>query len=390
MAANEITPIAAPKLSLPVGSIICQVSAVNTTCDLTSPINTLCEPSIEGHELFSLPTIAFLITHPTGRQILFDLGCRKDFWNLPKPITDIINEKVPGIRVKKNLVDILTEGGIDPVNLEAAIISHHHYDHTGDPSTFPKSMDLIVGPGFSKEFLPGYPAVQTAPLHEGSLDGRNVHELDFVDCPEVAGFPAVDYFKDRSLYILNSPGHALGHISALVRTSESTFIFLGGDICHFGGSFRPTPFNPMPSLLSSSEVGRGSNTSASICCTQFTACHPNQQSARTSPYYKVCTSSDSWYMNPLVAQCSIDKLKAIDADSQVLALIAHDPGTLEVIPFFPSGTINDWQKCGWKHQLRWQFLDELSVDGKERRKLLVDGTYIEGNRVKDLAGNRVQ
>jgi glyoxylase-like metal-dependent hydrolase (beta-lactamase superfamily II) len=374
-------------LDLPGGSTFCTVAAVNTTCDLTAPIDTLCEPKIDGHDMFSLPTIAFLIGHSSGRQLLFDLGCRKDFWNLPKPIADVINQKVPGIRVEKNLVDVLAEGGVNPAILEAAIISHHHYDHAGDPSTFPASMVLITGPGFTNDFLPGYPTAPASPWFQESLEGRRIRELDFEGRPEVAGYPAIDYFEDGSLYLLNSPGHATGHISALVRTTASTFVFLGGDICHFGGSFRPTAQVPMPLMLSPDELGRTSGRA--IACTHFTACHPNQQAARTSPYYSVCTSSDSWYVDPPLAQRSINTLKALDADDRILVLIAHDPGALGVISFFPTGTVNDWQRLGWKRKLRWHFLDDLPVQGRQRRPLLVDGMYKEGKRVKDLDGNQV-
>lgn len=39
-------------------------------------------------------------------------------------------------------------------------------DHTGDPSLFPKSAELIVGPGFSDAFLPGYPSKKDSPMLE--------------------------------------------------------------------------------------------------------------------------------------------------------------------------------------------------------------------------------
>lgn len=35
--------------------------------------------------------------------------------------------------------------------------SHWHLDHSGDPSTFPPTTSLIVGPGFKEFLLPGYP-----------------------------------------------------------------------------------------------------------------------------------------------------------------------------------------------------------------------------------------
>lgn len=44
--------------------------------------------------------------------------------------------------------------------------SHWHWDHIGDPSTFPPSTQLVVGPGFKEAFLPGYPAKNDSPVRE--------------------------------------------------------------------------------------------------------------------------------------------------------------------------------------------------------------------------------
>jgi hypothetical protein len=251
----------------------------------------------------NLPTFAFLIIHSVlGRQVFFELGCRKDFWNLPSPISEVIDANVPGIKVDKSLVDILIDGGIDVTNLEAAIISHRHYHHMGDPSTVPQTMALLVGPGFSDQFLPGYPTTKTSPVFENSFQGRHIYEITFSDDLIVAGFRAHDYFADGSLYILDSPGHAIGHLSALVRTTTDTFVFLGGDICRFGGAIRPTKYTPMPPSLSSSDVGRQSHNGASYICSVFADCHPNPDNASTIPYYKPCTRADSWYVDPTQAE----------------------------------------------------------------------------------------
>ncbi|KAF1984629.1 Metallo-hydrolase/oxidoreductase [Aulographum hederae CBS 113979] len=396
---TSTAPERAPALDIPDQGSTCGLSVVDTTCSLTAPSNTLVEPPISGHELMNFPVFAFLIKHSTsGRQLLFDLGCKKDFWNLPPPIADVIDAKVPGIRVDRDFVDVLVDGGVDVHSIEAAIISHHHYDHTGDPSTFPKSMDLIVGPGFSKSFLPGYPTNSDAPAFDNAFEGRTVNEIQFSDDLKVAGYQAHDYFSDGSLYILNTPGHAIGHISALVRTTEDTFVFLGGDICHFGGSIRPTPYVPMPAQFSAKDVGYESTTTSETdlrnrdaaimyACDLFTACHPHQSAARTTPYYEPC-SQGGWYVDPPTARRSIEMLRRLDADERVLVLIAHDPALIGTVPMFPQGNLNAWFEEGVKGLLRWRFLSELPVEGRER-KLLVDGTYKDGKRVKDMDGLKV-
>ena len=52
-------------------------------------------------------------------------------------------------------------------------------DHTGDPSTFPGSADLIVGPGFKEAFVPGYPTVEDSPVDEKAWEGRTLREINF-------------------------------------------------------------------------------------------------------------------------------------------------------------------------------------------------------------------
>lgn len=90
------------------------------------------------------------------------------------------------------------------------LLSHHHYDHTGDPSTFPHSTDLIVGPGFKEEFTPGYPSNPESPIKDSDWEGRTLREVNFVDSSLRLGrFRALDWFGDGSFYLLDSPGVSL-------------------------------------------------------------------------------------------------------------------------------------------------------------------------------------
>lgn len=386
MSSGFITPQTPPDVSIPEDSETCALSIIDTTCSLTVPAATLVEPVIPGHELMNLPTVAFLIKHrSSGRQLLFDLGCRKDFWNLPAPIARTIDKKVLGIRVDKNLRDILSEGGTDMEQLEAAIASHHHYDHIGNPAEFPPTMALVVGPGFSASFLPGYPTAEASPVFEDAFSGREVRKLTFEGGLIVAGYRAEDYFGDRSLYVLDTPGHAVGHLSALVRTTSDTFVFLGTDVCHFGRSFRPTPHVPMPSDLSSEDLCREETPSRTYSSSVFTDLHPRPEVGRVCPFYEPCSHADSWYVNPRLARESIERVKALDVCESVLVLITHDPAVMKVLPLYPGRELNGWYEARWKGRLRWGFLDELPVEGKTR-EYLVDGTYVEGRLVKTLRG----
>lgn len=122
-------------------------------------------------------------------------------------------------------------------------------------------------------------------------------------------------------------------------------------------------------------VSRIESSLISISGIAFTPCHPQPESARIAPFYHVSTNAASFYHDPPTAEQSIRALAEFDADPNILILIAHDVAPLEVLPFFPQGAINGWQKAGWKDQLHWGFLNELPFEGKARRKQLVDGLY---------------
>jgi hypothetical protein len=103
---------------------------------------------------------------------------RKDWHNLPPAIKSSIESQSWSIQIEKNVVEILEDGGVNRADIEAIIWrsvtmyltvlkvssdvqlnhSHWHWDHTGDPSVFPVSVKLIVGPGFKEALLPGWPA----------------------------------------------------------------------------------------------------------------------------------------------------------------------------------------------------------------------------------------
>ena len=97
-----------------------------------------------------------------------------------------------------------------------------------------------------------------------------MREIAFDDGLRIGDFGAYDFFGDGSFYLLDTPGvsslysdpnvegcpltavqHAQGHISGLARTTEDTFVFMGGDICHYGGAYRPTEYAPLPSEIPS-------------------------------------------------------------------------------------------------------------------------------------------
>ncbi|KAF8590329.1 hypothetical protein K439DRAFT_1628007 [Ramaria rubella] len=121
-------------------------------------------------------------------SLAFFLRVRRDTESFPPALQRFIKEEVP--------VNSLREGGMEPEEVETIVLSHLYYDHVPTGRT------------------------RVLPL------------TDFTHT--LASFPhAHDFFNDGSLYVINSPGHVVGHISLLARTSDDgAWIYLSGDTYH--------------------------------------------------------------------------------------------------------------------------------------------------------------
>ena len=171
MASEDIQPKPSPPLNLPQSNSTVEVHIVNTTTDIVVPAKAFIQPVQKGHEYINMPTFAFLVKNKKlGKNVMFDLGCRKDWWNLSPAALGSIKNGIPGLNVPKSINEVLREGGEDDSKIDAVVLSHWHWDHTGDMSLFPKSTDLFVGPGFKEAFMPGYPGKKDSPMLETDFE----------------------------------------------------------------------------------------------------------------------------------------------------------------------------------------------------------------------------
>lgn len=182
----------------------------------------------------------------------------------------------------------------------------------------------------------------------------------------------------------------------LARTTagnESTFLLLGGDICHFVGDIRPNAKHPLPDEIPAELLDEDPSYFPRPCpCSLFTDHHPvlsdnssvsatDSHRRRTTPFYKVSTHSKSAYVDPPTAQASVDKLVDFEESPDVMVCVTHDEALLKYLPTFNKdreANLNDWKRQGWKEKTRWDWLNELSRNGKPGRKLLVEGLWRDG------------
>ncbi|MCQ1571466.1 N-acyl homoserine lactonase family protein [Neorhizobium galegae] len=131
----------------------------------------------------------------------------------------------------------LAKIGIKSDQIGIVGISHNHFDHMGQASTFPKAT-LMIGAG-DWESLHENPlpfGVMPA-LVQPWMDGKA--KLDPVSGDR-------DVFGDGSVTMLAMPGHTKGETALLVKLPQSGPVLLSGDVVHFEeqiGNNGVPPFN---------------------------------------------------------------------------------------------------------------------------------------------------
>jgi glyoxylase-like metal-dependent hydrolase (beta-lactamase superfamily II) len=316
----------------------------------------LVHPAPVDKKYLDLAGYSFLIeSRNRGQKVLYDLAFMKDLENRMPPALKAMftSNDVMGIDEFQHVPDTIKAQGVHLSEINSIIWSHAHIDHVGDPSVFPSTTELVVGPGLKANYIPGYPTNPNAFVLDSAFEGRTVREIDFAECKTtIGGFRAADFFGDGSFWILEAPGHTSHHICALCRTTEDSWLLLGGDACHSIAQLRPNSFRPLPETVSEDSIGR-LRSEESSCNHTSSACH---RSREQSIYNLAPAMAEDLKM----AEETVEKFKAFDGRDDVMIILAHDATLLDSLEFFPE-SIADWKAKDKATQGRWLFLKDLKA-----------------------------
>ena len=292
---------------------------------------------------------------------------RPDWESLPPRIVSLVKGTTT-IVSGSDVASVLDSNNSNDLKIRSADItsviwSHNHFDHTGDPSTFPPSTELVVGPGVRELSWPGWPSNRDAGVLDSDTAGRKVREINFFadNTLKIGSFDAFDFFGDGSFYLLDAPGHAQGHLCGLARTTASpaSFVFMGADACHHPGILRPTEFLPLPRSISPSPFSSPSHAadaSRSVCPGSVMQKLILGRSP-TKPFFHVARSP--LFSDHDAAAETVRKIQELDASREILVVLAHDLSLRDQVPMFPD-RVNNWRKLGLKESTRWLFCGDFA------------------------------
>jgi hypothetical protein len=211
---------------------------------------------------------------------------------------------------------------------------------------------------FRQTFLPGYPANRESPILESDYAGRQLKEFDFANhenAIRIGRFDAVDYFGEKSFYILDAPGHTLGHLCALAPTTNDpdSFILMGADACHRSAEMRPSKWLPLPSEISPHQLQLDATGPGPASDFE----HLLRNDVSQLPIYAQKRPGQMLF-NPDMAEGTLDKIEEADGTGNIFVVIAHDDHLSGTVDSFPKPA-NKLLFQGWDVERRWKFLADF-------------------------------
>jgi N-acyl homoserine lactone hydrolase len=188
---------------------------------------------IKKEDWLKIPVPAFLVEHPGVGPILIDTGFHPSVAARPQANLGRLSqftfrdvEMTPQQAVSAQL----RARGIDAGQVKVVVMTHLHIDHASAVSEFPESTFVVSAPEWAAASRQGQFHGYVKRQFDHGFDWRL---LDFEgrDADSFSGFArSYDLFGDGSVRTVYTPGHSLGHMSVVLRTSRGEVLVAGDAI----------------------------------------------------------------------------------------------------------------------------------------------------------------
>ena len=183
-----------------------------------------------GSALRTLPVLAFVIEHPHG-LIVFDTGLHEALVSQPNSYVGPFGQQwlpfrtAPGMHLRAQM----RARGLPPEKVAYVVLSHLHYDHSGELRAFPRARLVVTREEWRAtqalfKRSHGYLLKDYAGLAFTLLDFAWESQTT---SPTVNHHYGLDMLDDGSLILVPTFGHTYGHQSLLVRLPEGLVVLAG-------------------------------------------------------------------------------------------------------------------------------------------------------------------
>jgi N-acyl homoserine lactone hydrolase len=202
-----------------------------------------------GRGVRTLPVLSFAVEHPRG-LVVFDTGLNAAFSTHPRRYAGWQNERVvrfrssPGMHLSQQMKDY----GLAPQDVTHVVLSHLHYDHTGDLSAFSRARVLTTRQEREAARAP-FSALRGYLPHEFAQTELVPLNLATDVSPSLSDIAQClyghDLMADGTLVVVPTFGHTPGHQSLLAFLPHGVTL-LAGDAVFANESYIRPAAQPHP------------------------------------------------------------------------------------------------------------------------------------------------